>query len=257
MIEITLFLLSILILRNCLVYGLTYFFLKKEGKKRIIFASPFKEGQLIREAYKPLIGTIVDTILLLLLIVFKGLVLVAFSWHGFMLSLVIFVIVHVIIVEPLYYWYHRLLHKKPFYKDHHLLHHRSVTTNPNTGFSFTLAERFSYSLLFVIPILAASIFNVLCIPSLFLYLLVFDLVNAIGHFNYEYFPQWYIKSKLRFFIYSASFHALHHKHFHTNFSLFMPIFDLWFKTYDKDSEITFLAAIDEPLINALQKATEP
>lgn len=249
-------LLTLLILRNCLVYGLTYFFIKKTKSKRVIFKRAFKEGQLKREAYKPLIGTMIDTSLLLLLILIKGLTLVSFSWHAFMLSMGTFIIVHIIIVEPLYYWYHRLLHRKPFYKDHHLLHHRSVITNPNTAFTFTLTERFSYSVLFVIPIIAASTLGLLTIPSLFLYLLVFDFVNAVGHFNYELYPRWYIKSKLRYVIYSASFHALHHKHFHTNFSLFMPIFDLWFKTYDQESERTFLAACDEPLLQSHHRATD-
>jgi hypothetical protein len=43
---------------------------------------------------------------------------------------------------------------------------------------------------------------------------------------------------LKYLIYSPSYHSLHHSRVHTNFCLFMPIYDLMFGTLEKDFATT-------------------
>ncbi|MDF3054509.1 MAG: protein 1, partial [Gammaproteobacteria bacterium] len=138
--------------------------------------------------------------------------------------------VHFFVVEPIYYIYHRLLHRRWFYKKHHVQHHLSRITNPNTSFTFTVLERLSYTLLFALPLLVANFLDCLTIPGFVIYLLVFDFVNSLGHFNFEIFPRWYQNSFLRYLFYTPTFHSKHHTKFNMNFALFVPLWDVLFKT---------------------------
>ena len=70
----------------------------------------------------------------------------------------------------------------------------------------------------------------------YVYLVGFDVLNAIGHCNFEFMPKFFMKLPfVRYLIYTPSFHSLHHSRIHCNFCLFMPIYDYMFGTLHKDS----------------------
>jgi aldehyde decarbonylase len=158
------------------------------------------------------------------------------------MELAIFLSVHIFLVEPLYYGYHRLLHTRYLYRKHHYLHHLSTVTQPSTSFTFTALERLSYTGLFALPILVASHMGSLSWAGLAVYLLVFDLANSIGHFNFEFSRSVVTRKGLRLLFYTPAFHARHHAKFNCNYSLFMPIFDHLFKTADPEQEAVLLRA---------------
>lgn len=64
-------------------------------------------------------------------------------------------------------------------------------------------------------------------------------MNEGGHINFEFLPDWYHKSPLRWVFYSPTFHSVHHTKFKKNYSLFMPWTDILFKTaiYKNSEEI--------------------
>ena len=62
----------------------------------------------------------------------------------------------------------------------------------------------------------------------------------VGHCNWEFMPLWlYTKVPLlKYLIYTPSYHSLHHSRVHTNFCLFMPIYDWMFGTLERDNFAT-------------------
>nr|CAD1820911.1 unnamed protein product [Ananas comosus var. bracteatus] len=70
------------------------------------------------------------------------------------------------------------------------------------------------------------------------YLVYIDFMNYMGHCNFEIVPKWLfgIFPPLKYLMYTPSFHSLHHTNFRTNYSLFMPLYDYIYGTYDKSSD---------------------
>lgn len=234
-ISILLWLIILVAARTLLVASLQQLCRSKFAEKRRIYAIPIREIQLKRERYMPFIGATMDAAIAAVLIATDIFHFTQTSWY----ELLCYVLAHVFIVEPVYYWYHRLLHIGNFYKKHHYIHHLSAVPQPATSFTFTLVERLSYTALFAIPLLVAAYFQVLSFVGFTVYVLVFDFLNSLGHFNFEIFPKKFSQKYLWFLIYTPSFHAQHHSKFNYNFSLFMPIFDYIFKTKEPTTEAAF------------------
>ncbi|MFI4957053.1 MAG: sterol desaturase family protein [Gammaproteobacteria bacterium] len=172
-------------------------------------------------------GILIEAVLLVILLKFSIIHFNATSLWGVVVLLLSFMF----IVEPIYYFYHRLLHTKFLYKRFHIHHHRAIVPTPISAFYFTLTERLSYTVLFVLPLFLLSALNLLSIPLLVIFTLSFDIINALGHTNTQLFSENYKKSIWHLFFYSPDFHGDHHKYFRTNYSLFMPLWDKLFKTY--------------------------
>ena len=49
---------------------------------------------------------------------------------------------------------------------------------------------------------------------------------------------------VKYLLYTPSYHSLHHSRVHTNFCLFMPIYDYAYGTMDKTSEDLYDKAIE-------------
>ena len=199
--------------------------------KHHISPEEVKQSQKDRESMWPL-GLILDTLALAAFVSFADISLFA---GGFWASFLVMLVAHVVLVEPLYYGFHLLLHTGWIYRNHHIYHHRSVRTMATTSMSFTLLERISYTLLFAIPPLVAFLFGLFNYWAVLAFFLLFDLLNSFGHFNVKLESKWYKKSVLRWFVYSPEYHEKHHSEFLTNYALFMPIFDRLFGTLSKKS----------------------
>ncbi|MFY7914602.1 MAG: sterol desaturase family protein [Rubrivivax sp.] len=225
----------ILGMRVALVAALQQLCTSSFARKRRIYDLPIGLKQAKRERYAHAGGAALDALALGAMI---STGLIDFVEPS-LAEPAIFLAVHVLLVEPLYYAYHRALHTRYLFRKHHFLHHLSTVTQPSTSFTFTLAERVSYTALFALPILAASHLGALSLTGLAVYLLVFDLVNSIGHFNFEFFPEGHTRNPLARFFYTPTFHARHHSKFNCNFSLFVPVFDHLFKTADPEEHVVF------------------
>lgn len=234
------FLVVVFTIRVSLVVFLQWLFVEKGVGGRLIYRVSYRPGQSAREVVRSIVGFLIDSVFLFILLATKLLVLNKTNFYEF----VVFLMSHMFIVEPVYYWYHRALHTKRLYRKHHFCHHASVVAMPATAFSFTVFERASYTVLFSIPVFFASACGFLSYAGILIYLVAFDLANAVGHFNYEIFPKSYAGSVLRWFFYSPVFHALHHSRFNSNYSLFMPIYDRIFKTYDPVTEYVFVESVN-------------
>ncbi|XP_022964365.1 protein ECERIFERUM 1-like [Cucurbita moschata] len=141
-------------------------------------------------------------------------------------------------VEFLYYWFHRALHHHFLYSRYHSHHHSSIVSEPITSVTHPFAEHIVYFLLFAIPLLTTVLTETASIVSFSLYVMFIDFMNNMGHCNFELVPKilFIIFPPLKYLIYTPSYHSLHHTQFRTNLSLFMPIYDYIYGTWDKSTE---------------------
>ncbi|KAI8545554.1 hypothetical protein RHMOL_Rhmol07G0048300 [Rhododendron molle] len=153
-------------------------------------------------------------------------------------GVVLTALIHVGPVEFLYYWLHRALHHHYLYSRYHSHHHSSIVTEPITSVIHPFAEHISYFLLFAIPMLTTVLTGTSSVASMFGYITYIDLMNNMGHCNFELIPKWLfsIFPPLKYMMYTPSYHSLHHTQFRTNYSLFMPFYDYVYGTMDKSTD---------------------
>lgn len=146
--------------------------------------------------------------------------------------------------EFVYYWLHRALHHHSLYSAYHSHHHASFVTEPITGSVHPFMEHLMYTANFAIPLLGTWAFGGASVAMFYAYLIGFDVLNNIGHCNFEFIPTWFMNIPgVKYLIYTPSYHSLHHSKVHTNFCLFMPLYDYAYGTADPTSHALYTKAI--------------
>ncbi|KAJ1268662.1 hypothetical protein BS78_07G151700 [Paspalum vaginatum] len=137
-------------------------------------------------------------------------------------------LLHVGVAEPLFYLLHRALHRGRLFSGHHSLHHSSRILQPTTAGFATPLEILAISALMALPVAAACAAGLGSACLLVGYMLAFDSLRAMAHCNVEVFPGWLFEAlpPARYLIGTPTFHTIHHTTKDSNFSLFMPLFDL-------------------------------
>ncbi|XP_023757496.1 very-long-chain aldehyde decarbonylase CER1 isoform X1 [Lactuca sativa] len=153
-------------------------------------------------------------------------------------GVIIVILLHVGVVEFLYYWLHRALHHHFLYNQYHSHHHSSVVTEPITSVTHPFAEHIAYFALFAIPLMTVVLSGTASIAAMSGYITYIDIMNNMGHCNFEFIPKsvFTIFPPLKYIIYTPSYHSLHHTQFRTNYSLFMPFYDYMYGTMDKSTD---------------------
>ncbi|KAF6159627.1 hypothetical protein GIB67_034589 [Kingdonia uniflora] len=95
-----------------------------------------------------------------------------------------------------------------------------------------------YYTLFSIPVFATILSGTGSMGALFGYITYIDLMNNMGHCNFELVPKrlFQIFPVLKYLMYTPSYHSLHHTQFRTNYSLFMPLYDYMYGTMDSSTD---------------------
>lgn len=157
------------------------------------------------------------------------------SWNQILFTILSAFITHITLIEFVYYIFHVSLHRvKPMWYRMHSYHHKSIHTEPLTGNVQDPLEHLLYTINFAPALVACVLLGIVgSIPWWIIvgYIISFDVMNTIGHLNVEIFPRWWIKTPLKYLLYTPTFHSLHHTHFICNYSLFIPMYDLIFGTY--------------------------
>lgn len=123
--------------------------------------------------------------------------------------------------ETYFYWAHRLIHKKPWFKWIHLTHHRSTNPSPMAAYSFSIPEAImegAYMLLFVffVPV------HPIVILTQALYAM---LMNIWWHSGLEILPAGWTTGRFSKWINTSTHHNMHHSHFNGNYSLYFGFWD--------------------------------
>jgi sterol desaturase/sphingolipid hydroxylase (fatty acid hydroxylase superfamily)/predicted amino acid dehydrogenase len=146
---------------------------------------------------------------------------------------------HFFVTEPIYYAFHRWMHIPAIFKKTHFHHHTSIVPEPNSGTSHPILENIAYmanfSFAFLVPAAAGYYSHALIGP----YFVLFDILNIMGHSNFEWFPSWWYRTPMKYLLYTTTHHSLHHSRFKCNYVLFCPVWDYLFGTTHPETEATF------------------
>ncbi|KAH7287319.1 hypothetical protein KP509_32G049600 [Ceratopteris richardii] len=147
-------------------------------------------------------------------------------------GLVLVLLLHVGPAEMLYYFIHRALHTSYFFENYHKLHHESVTPEPSTAGVSSFLEQIWISAIMGIVVIGSTVIGGASVFNLYAYVLFFDCLRCYGHSGIEIVPVSIFKffPLLRYFLYTPSYHALHHECQDCNFCLFMPFYDYFGNT---------------------------
>lgn len=125
-----------------------------------------------------------------------------------------------------FYWIHRLLHTKPFYR-FHALHHRNTDVGPWSGLSMHPVEHVLYfGTAFIHFVVPTHPVHMMC------HLMFYGLYAITTHTGFEGF--W---SGGRKRIHLGNFHhQMHHRYFECNYGTLEVPWDTWFGTFHDGSE---------------------
>lgn len=129
--------------------------------------------------------------------------------------------IYLAIQDTYYYWLHRLMHRRPWFRHVHAGHHRSRQPTPYASFAFDGAEAalnawLLPALVFVIPIHPAVILVILTLAT---------TTAVLNHAGAEVLPQWWVRGLPGAWLISATHHNLHHTHYDKNFGLYFRVWD--------------------------------
>ncbi|XVE98670.1 hypothetical protein REPUB_Repub03eG0127400 [Reevesia pubescens] len=146
-------------------------------------------------------------------------------------------LLHVAISEPLYYWAHRFFHESYLFTHYHSLHHSSPIPQPFTAEHATFLEHLILCIVIGIPMTGSILMGYGSTSMIYGYVLAFDFLRCLGHSNVEVVPHELFNKLpfLRYFLYTPTYHSLHHTEMGTNFCLFMPLFDAMGNTLNTNS----------------------
>ncbi|KAK9697486.1 hypothetical protein RND81_08G040600 [Saponaria officinalis] len=153
-------------------------------------------------------------------------------------GLIVALLLHMVVSEPLYYYIHRLFHTHNyFFNSYHLLHHSSPVLHPFTAGNATFLEQIIMVIILGIPVLGCGLIGHGSISLVYIYILGFDFIRCMGHSNVEIFPHQFFEALplFRYLIYTPTYHSLHHSAKDSNFCLFMPFYDLLGNTLNDNS----------------------
>ena len=114
-----------------------------------------------------------------------------------------------VLIEAIYYTYHRIIHKY-YYKEVHKKHHTNINVYPFDTFFLTELDDL------------ASIFSI-GMPIVFINISVYEQILIL----YMYITLSYLSHSELYW----SHHSIHHKLLNYNYCILFPIFDIIFGTY--------------------------
>lgn len=139
------------------------------------------------------------------------------------LSLVVATVLH----DTYFYWTHRLMHTRWFYRTFHAGHHRSITPTPWAILAFQPAETIPQFGFFALLIVLVPMH-----PAALLAYLMFDgFINAAGHCGHELVPDAVRRNRALSWLNHVGHHDLHHTKFRFNYGQYFSVWDRVMGTY--------------------------
>lgn len=137
--------------------------------------------------------------------------------------------------DAYFYWTHRLLHLKPFFRRAHLTHHLSHTPTVWTGYSFSWMEGLVQGMFLPIWLLFVPMSD-LGITVFFIHQLA---RNVTGHSGFELAWPGFSRSIFTRWISTATHHDMHHTRGNCHYGLWFTWWDKWMGTEHPDYHATF------------------
>lgn len=131
----------------------------------------------------------------------------------------------VVLQDAYFYWTHRAMHHRWFYRTVHRVHHRSTTPSPFSAYAFHPLEAIVHGLVVPLAWLVLPLHEI----AVFLFLAFMIVRNVLGHLSIELFPRGFTRSAFRWST-TTTHHALHHAEVRSNYGLYFTFWDRWMNT---------------------------
>jgi lathosterol oxidase len=160
-----------------------------------------------------------------------------YGYGYYFLSIALMIAMH----DTYFYWTHRLMHWKPFFKHVHKIHHLSLNPTPFAAYAFHPVE--AVVEIGIIPLIAFTIPHATSAITIFsIYSL---LLNVLGHLGYELFPKGFTSHKLFKWHNTSTHHNMHHRLIKCNYGLYFNCWDRWMNTNHPDYTTTFDEIVEQ------------
>lgn len=142
-------------------------------------------------------------------------------------GLIVAMILHMALSEPIYYWVHKHFHGKHLFKHYHSIHHSSLLPQPYTAGYGSFLEHLILCGIIGIPIIGTCLMGYGSKTMIYGYLFLFDFLRGLGLCNVEIIPHQLYEALpfMRYLLYTPTYHNLHYTEKDTNYCLFMPLYD--------------------------------
>jgi len=135
-------------------------------------------------------------------------------------------------------------------------------TEAISGTSHPLPEMIGYLINFSFPFLVPAWMGCFSYKLMYIYFVWFDIMNCIGHGNFEAMPQFLQWGPLKYVVYNSCYHSLHHSKFKFNYCLFCPIWDYLCGTVHPTTQALYAKVLSQqprPLevLSSASPATQP
>jgi Delta7-sterol 5-desaturase len=138
--------------------------------------------------------------------------------------------------DAYFYWTHRFMHHRRFYKFFHRHHHRSITPTPFAAYSFAVPE----ALLNAMFIPLWQLFVATPVFVLIAFLIIQIIRNTTQHAGLELHPSWWLKNPISRLVSTTTHHDMHHSGgFNYNYGFYFTFWDRLMGTEHPDYRATF------------------
>jgi sterol desaturase/sphingolipid hydroxylase (fatty acid hydroxylase superfamily) len=162
-----------------------------------------------------------------------------YGWAYLVFSIVLWSIV----LDTYFYWTHRFMHMKRFYRFFHLTHHRSHNPTPFTAYSFAPPEAaLVYAFAPIFFILVPMHYNAFVAA-----MLIQIIRNAMAHCGYELFPRGWAEHPILGIFATVTHHDLHHEKSGGNYAFYFTCWDRVMGTEHPEYVERFNRATEAPL----------
>lgn len=190
-------------------------------------------GQIRRELRNTMFNLLGTLILTSLLAPFARSPLTAYTPWTFIFSAVGLFVLN----DFWFYWCHRALHHPLLFKTIHHVHHQSKVVSPFTSYSFHMLD----GILLTACVIPVVLFLPVDMRALAFLQFYGAFNNVMSHLGYELLPPKLLNTPFLRYANTATYHALHHLHFTSNYGLSTRVWDRLFKTEHQAYERAFRA----------------
>ena len=140
-----------------------------------------------------------------------------YGWGWYVASIGVMIVMH----DAYFYWTHRAMHHRWFYRWVHHTHHLSTEPTPWAAYAFSPMEAVVQA-----GIAPVVVFAIPVHPTAFALFMVWQIsFNVFGHNGYEIYPRWFMRTPVGYILNSPTHHALHHETYRGNYSLYFNVWD--------------------------------
>jgi lathosterol oxidase len=165
-----------------------------------------------------------------------------YGWFYFFFSLVWIVLAH----DAYFYWTHRLMHLRPFFRLFHHFHHLSLNPSPWAAYAFSPWEAALHAAFLPLYLMVFPTHTIVIL--VFLYHMVFR--NVMHHMGIELFPRGFTVHSFWGWVATTTHHSLHHMHQGSNYGFYFTFWDRVMKTLDRDYDSFYEKVTRSPLWGA-------